>query len=163
MDAILNLVIVVGLLMLGLIAGGLAERRHLRSLAEREERHRDVLVTDLKSFPEVCAGPSAPKMMVTEVVIASDYLKSFLASLRQIFGGEIRSFGTLMLRGRREATLRLIEQARAEGYNALCNVRLERADIGGGTSQRRMPMVTILASATAYHTSQSPPLPSSAA
>ena len=160
MDAIVNLVIVVGLLLLGLIAGGLAERRHLRSLEEREARHRDVLVTDLKSYPEACAGPHPPKLVVAEVVIASDYLKSFLASLRQIVGGEMRSFGTLMLRGRREATMRLIQQARAEGYNALANLRLERVDIGGSTTRRGVPMVTVLASATAYYVPRrpSPPL-----
>ncbi len=161
MGAIVNLVIVVGLLLLGLIAGSLAERRHLRSLEAREAQHRDVLVTDLKSFPDACAGPYPPRLVVAEVVIASDYLKSFLASLRQIFGGEMRSFGTLMIRGRREALMRLIQQARAEGYNALGNVRLEPADIGGSTTRRGVPMVTILASATAYYVSkrQTSPLP----
>ena len=162
MDVILNLVPLVGLLLLGLIAGGLAERRHLRSLDEREARHRNVLVTDLKSFPHAIAGPRPPRMVVAEVVIASDYLKSFLASLRQLFGGEMRSFGTLMIRGRREALMRLTEQARAEGYNGLCNVRLERADIGGSTSRRGVPMVTVLASATAYYVDDrpTPPVPS---
>jgi uncharacterized protein YbjQ (UPF0145 family) len=159
MDVVINLGVLIGLLMLGLLAGGLAERRHLRSLDRREAQHRDVLVTDIKSFPGICIGPHPPKLMVAEVVIASDYLKSFLASLRQIFGGEMRSFGTLMIRGRREAQLRLIEQARAEGYNALCNLRLVPADIGGSTTRRGMPMVTVLASATAYYAAQRPEAP----
>lgn len=156
MEAVVTLVFLVGLLMLGLIGGGLAERRHLRSLEACETRHRDVLVSDLKSFPQACVGPHPPKLVVAEVVIASDYLKSFLASLRQIFGGEMRAFGTLMIRGRREAIMRLIQQARAEGYNALCNVRLERADIGGSTTGRGVPMVTVLASATAYYVHMRP-------
>ena len=151
MDVVINLVFLVGLLMLGLIVGGLAERRHLRSLDAREAQHRDVLITDVKSFPDAIPGPRPPRLVVAEVVIASDYLKSFLASLRQIFGGEMRSFGTLMARGRREALMRLVRQARAEGYNALCNVRLVPADIGGSTTRRGLPMVTVLASATAYY------------
>ena len=150
MEAIVNLAVVIGLLMLGLIAGGLAERRHLRSLEEREARHRGVLITDLKSFPQLAPGPRPPKLVVAEVVIASDYLKSFLASLRQIFGGEMRSLGTLMTRGRREIVMRLVQQARAEGYNAICNMRMVSVDIGGATTRRGVPMVSLLGSATAY-------------
>ena len=157
MDVLVNLVFVAALLALGLLVGGAVERRHTRSLQEREARHRDVLVTDLRSFPQVSPGGPAPQLVVAEVVIASDFLKSFLASLRQILGGEMKSFGTLMIRARREAVMRLVQQARAQGYNAICNVRLIPADIGGGTTSRSVAMVALLASATAYHVPQLQP------
>ena len=89
-----------------------------------------------------------------ETVIASDYLKTFFASLRGIFGGEVRSFQKMQERARRESVLRLIEAARNEGYNAVCNVRLETADVGGGAMTRKkkgFPMSAILASGTAYN------------
>ena len=94
-----------------------------------------------------------PQMYVAEVVIATDYLKTFLAGLRKFFGGEIRSYQTLLVRARREATLRILEQARQQGYNAICNLRLENADIGGNNNAKGVAMVAILASATAYRAS----------
>ena len=53
---------------------------------------------------------------MAEVVVASDYLKSWLASWRKMFGGEMKSFRTLQERAKREAVLRLTEQAVAQGF-----------------------------------------------
>jgi hypothetical protein len=49
--------------------------------------------------------------------------------------------------------MRVKEQARARGYNAICNVRMENADIGGRDASRSSRIVfgSILVSATAYH------------
>ncbi len=144
------------LLFLGLVVGTSVERRHFRSLERREQACTDVLVTQLRSFPAASAEPHTPTMVIAEVVIATDYLKTFLAAIRKIFGGEVRSYESILVRARREALLRLIEQAREAGFNALCNVRLNTADIGGsnvasGNQGRKMSVMgTILASATAY-------------
>ncbi|MEX0611716.1 MAG: heavy metal-binding domain-containing protein [Pirellulales bacterium] len=150
-EHIVDFGILVVLLALGLLAGGYAERKHLRSLARREAANGDFFISQLKSFPGAVPGMTAPSIIVGEVVIASDYLKTFLSGLRKIFGGELRSYNSLLGRARREALQRLVERARAEGYNALCNVRLESVDIAGNTKARRMPMAAIVASATAYH------------
>jgi uncharacterized protein YbjQ (UPF0145 family) len=140
-----------------LLAGGygfgtLAERSHLRKLSEREAANGSFLVTQIKSFPAHASGSAAPIIVVAETVVASDYFKSFLAGLRRIFGGEVRSFHSLLDRARRETTQRLVEQAQANGYNAICNLRLETADVGGSTASRKgAAMVAIIGSATAYH------------
>jgi uncharacterized protein YbjQ (UPF0145 family) len=142
-----------GLILLGLFAGGQAERAHLKSLEAREAQLAGMLLTDLKSFPGGAAPTPTPELIVGEVSIASDYLKSLLAGLRNLIGGEIRSFETLQLRARREATLRVMEQAHAKGFNAIGNLRLETADIGGNitTNQKqRMVVVSVIASGTAY-------------
>ncbi len=144
---------------LGLFVGRYVERRHLADLQARELATRSTLVTQLKSFPDHTAGPSPPQLLVAEVVIATDYLKSFLAGLRNLFGGEVRSYQSMLVRARREATLRIVEKANRLGYNAVCNLRLETADIGGGTTsgkRSRKVMATILASATAYHAHSRP-------
>lgn len=143
--------ILVGLLALGLLAGGFAERRHLRNLATREANNGGFFISQVKLFPGLARGPKAPTIVISEVVIATDYFKTFLAALRKIFGGELRSYRSLLDRARREALQRLVEQARTQGYNAICNVRIESADVGGNTMRRRAAMVAILASATAYH------------
>ena len=105
------------------------------------------------AFPSAVPGQEPPRMFVGEAVIATDYLKSFLAKFRNLFGGEIKSYQSLLDRARRESLLRILEQARADGYNAICNVRFATADIGGNSAMRRVATVAILASATAYHAS----------
>ena len=153
MELILGFGAVLFFLFLGLIVGGINERNHFRQLDMREAQTRDILVTQLKSFPAATAVERTPRMLVAEVVISSDYLKSFLAGIRNIFGGEVRSFQTMLERARREALQRMKEEARQMGYNAICNVRLETADIGGrgSSSNKRIFMAAILASSTAYN------------
>jgi uncharacterized protein YbjQ (UPF0145 family) len=142
---------------LGFFFGRRAERRHFRDLRRREAAFQDVMTTQLKHFHAAAPGGKQPKLIVAETVIASDYMKSFLAKLRNIFGGEVRSFETLLERGRREVTVKLKEKAVAEGYNAICNVRLNTASIGG-MSAKAAAMASILGWATAYDTTlaQSP-------
>jgi uncharacterized protein YbjQ (UPF0145 family) len=152
MQLAFSLITFLVLMALGLFVGGYIERRHFRLLDAREAEHDSILITQLKSYPFAVAGPSAPSIFFGEAVISSDYLKSFLGSLRKIFGGEMRSYQSLLVRARREALLRLVEDARSQGYNAVCNVRYESTDIAGSAkSRKKAVMVTILASATAYH------------
>ncbi len=153
MEFVINIIIFSFLLSLGLFVGRYTERRHFLSLQQREHQFHDFLVTQLKSFPGVIPGTATPRLLVSEVVIATDYLKNFLAKLRNIFGGEVRSYQSLLVRARREALLRLQEQAQGQGFNAICNVRFQTADVGGNSTMRRVAMVAIIASATAYQTS----------
>ena len=151
-----SLLFAVFMLGLGFFVGGWRERVHLESLSDRELQNHDFLITQVKSYPDVNPHASAPKMFIGEAVIGSDYLKTFLGGLRNFFGGEVRSYQTLMDRARREALQRIVEQARAEGYNAICNVRMQTADVGGNNvtannKKKAMVMSSILASATAYH------------
>ncbi len=135
----------------GFIFGRFSEKKHLKSLKEREDLTSKFLVTDLKSFPMLSNSDQTPEMFIGEVTIATDYYKSFVGKLRNFFGGEMVCFETLKMRARREATMKIIEQARDKGFNAICNLRLETADIGGSTLSKKSAItVSILASATAY-------------
>ncbi len=151
MELLFSFVGFVILISFGLVVGQIQERRHFNSLRLREQLTADMFVTQLKRFPHAVASPSPPSLVIGEVVIATDYLKSFQAKIRKIFGGRLGSYQTLLDRARREALLRVIEQAQDQGYNAVCNVRLETADLGGNTSRRRVAMVGMLVSGTAYH------------
>jgi uncharacterized protein YbjQ (UPF0145 family) len=152
LELIISAAIFIFLICLGFFAGTRSERKHLRSLAEREARIAGMLVTQLKSFPKAVVGPNPPSFFVGEVVIASDYFKNFLSGFRKFFGGEMRSYQRLLDRARREATLRLVEQAQSQGYNAVCNIRFSASDISGAAkAARAMPMATIMASGTAYY------------
>ena len=151
MDLIFSFGAPVFLILLGLIVGRARERAHFRSIERREAATADVLVTQLKTFPNRVRGESAPALFMGEAVMATDYLKSFIARIHNIFGGQVTSYQTLLIRARREALLRIVEAARQQGYNAVCNVRFETADVGGNSTMRKVAMVAIIASATAYH------------
>jgi len=139
------------LLALGFTFGRLTEARHLARLQVREQELSAMLVTDVRGYLPAADESRGATIIIAEVVIATDYFKSFLAWIRNIFGGEVKSYSILLLRARREAICRLLDQARSQGYNAICNVRLETADIGGNAASRKgANMAAILGSATAY-------------
>jgi len=157
MELIVNLMIfVIPLDVFGLIIARRVQKKHIQRLDAFDQETAGFLVTQLKSFPQATIGERPPSLVVAEVVIGSDYLKSFLAQWRNLFGGEVRSFQTLTTRAKREAINRLKRAAMDQGFNALCNVRISSADIGGGTnSKNKTPMASVIASGTAYYTSRS--------
>jgi len=138
------------LLTLGFTVGGFMERRHLRRLNVMEAELADVIVTDLKVLP---GGVSAqPCGLVTgEVVIASDYFKTVAAKIKGLFGGELRTFQTLMDRARREALVRLAQRAKAMGANHVYNVRFATSNIGAMRRKRASAMVELYAYGTAAY------------
>lgn len=140
--------------LLGLVVGTTVERRHFRRLEQREAALSDVLVTDLRAYSPDHDPHTPPALVIGEAVIATDYLKTLLAGLRNLLGGEVHSYLTLVNRARREALLRMMESARGMGYDAVCNVRLEPADIGGSSNKKGVPMAAMLASGTAYRRGQ---------
>ncbi len=144
----LQVVPVVVLLVLGVSVGAIVERAHFRRLAVREEALRDMYVTDLRLVPaerecRLCS------LVVGEVVIASDYFKTFAATLRKIVGGELRAFDTLMQRAQREARLRMMESASRMGANGVVNVRYVSSNIGMLRRRRKAAMVEMMAYGTA--------------
>ena len=143
-----NIIPVVFLLALGYGVGRYRERRHIRALVRREREFADMRVSNLKAVPEPETVQRA--MMVTgEVVIATDYFKSFAARLRNIVGGEVRAFETLMNRARREATLRMLAEARRAGAAEVWNVRLETSNIRSGGRRQTAVSVEVFAFGTA--------------
>ncbi|MBW2399217.1 MAG: heavy metal-binding domain-containing protein, partial [Deltaproteobacteria bacterium] len=82
------------------------------------------------------------------VVISVDYFKRFLAGLRQFVGGRVKSYETILDRARREAVLRLKEEAAAAGYAAVINVRLETARMANGRNGSGIAGLEVLAYGT---------------
>ena len=141
---------VVVFLILGLLSGTFLEKRHFKSLARREAAMRDIMVTNLRALPTGCAV--APVGLVTgEVVVASDYFKTFVANIKKLIGGELRTFETLMERARREALLRMMDHAKAMGANRVLNVRFESSNIGSMRRNKGAAMVEMYAYGTAVH------------
>jgi uncharacterized protein YbjQ (UPF0145 family) len=71
------------------------------------------------------------------VVVSIDYFKRLLAILRNIFGGRVSAYESLVDRARREAILRMKESANKSGADIVVNMRLETATIGYNANQKR--------------------------
>jgi uncharacterized protein YbjQ (UPF0145 family) len=141
-------------LFVGWLAGHLSEMKHERSLAAREEALKDIETTDLRNPPGF-AGAEGPCSLVSgEAVVASDTFKTWVFGLKNIVGGESKTFTSLFDRARRAALLRMKERARELGCDAVCNVRFDSADIGGnatfGAKKKNSNMAVVLVSGTAW-------------
>lgn len=136
------------LLVLGFCVGTWRERRHFESLAQREREFTDIGVVNLKTVaqPETVASAA---LVTGDAVIATDYFKSFAASLRNIVGGEVRSYETLMQRARREALLRMLQRARELGATEVWNLRYETSNIRSSGRRTLAVSVEVFAFGTA--------------
>jgi len=145
------LVYPLALFAVAIIVGTGIRRRHAAALTQRERDVASVFVSERSEITS--AGRSSmppPQLIAHEVTLSADYFITFLAKLKHLIGGELGVYSDLLMRARREAALRVIEEARDAGYNAVVNLRIDFADISGNALRKRpSTMVTILASGTA--------------
>lgn len=146
-----DLVIFLLLTILGYAVGSWAEKRHYRSIIKREkELLKMAVVTAEGSFPPGKVQNSA--LVSGSVVVSIDYFKRLLAILRNIFGGRVKSYESLVDRARREAILRMKESAKKQGANMIINMRLETSTIGrSANKKKRVGSIEAIAYGTAIN------------
>ncbi len=142
-----NLIIFVALLLIGYTTGTLLEKRHFKSIRKREEEMVELPTIMLKR-PLNSENISTCKLVNGSVVISIDYFKRFLASLINIFGGNIGVYETLLDRARREAVLRMKEDAK--DASEIINIRIETSSISKN-STKNVGTVEVLAYGTAIY------------
>ena len=64
------------------------------------------------------------------IVRSRNVFGNFGASLRTIFGGEVRGYTKLLANSREQALTRLRDEAAAKGANAVLSMRFDSGDIG---------------------------------
>lgn len=136
----IDLVVFAVLMTAGYTAGRIIERRHYASIRLRERRYQDILAFPMR-FPPDTATPHDAFLVHGTVVVSADYFKTFVAGLRNLVGGRFRSYETLMERARREALLRLKEDARRRGSRLVICVRFETTTIASGWAPSMEVMV----------------------
>ena len=143
----MGFLIFLALLVIGYLFGRLAEQRHYRSIHEREDALRRITVIPLRvPPPELLKHDS--QLVSGSVVVSVDYFKTVAAGLRNLFGGRVGAYESLIDRARREATLRMQEKARALGAQTVYNVKYETSRIGDNAGQG-LGSVEVLAYGTA--------------
>jgi Uncharacterized conserved protein len=126
--------------------GRWVEQRHYAEIRTREAATRNQPAVAIKTLPPDRAVADA-WLVSASVVISLDYFKRFLANLRNIFGGRVRSYETLLDRARREALLRLKEQCPTASI--IANLRLETACIAKSSGKKGVAAIEVMAYGTA--------------
>ena len=133
MDDLISILVVLVLLAVGFFSGVYVEKKHYESIKQRE---RETLHVSAVTFGGKQTLPEArdAQMFVGSVVISTDYFKTFVLALRNLVGGRVIVYESLLDRGRREAILRMKEEAIAWGATQVLNVRFETSTIGGNSN-----------------------------
>ena len=151
----MDLIIFIVLLVLGYICGQTIEQNHYRSIIKREARFRNLPLIASKLLPEEFT-PCATCMVAGNVVISVDFYKKFVAGLRSLVGGRMYSYETLIDRARREAVLRMLEEAKQLGAHYIFNIKLQTCSISKG-QRDSVGSVEVLAYGTAVILEKEPP------
>ena len=119
-----NILCLLFMLALTYLTGRLIEKKHFKEIQQREIA---LIKKPIISFGAKKWSTKRPirdmRLVSGEVVIAGDYFKTFVADIKNLFGGRLTTFEAIMDRARREAILRMREKAR--GANIIVNTRIE--------------------------------------
>lgn len=118
------------LLGVGYFIGNRRERKHYEDIKRREKSTLHVPIMSWGAKQDLPYAHEA-EMFVGSVVVANDYFKTISAGLRNLVGGRVTVYETLIDRGRREALLRMKESAMEWGASQILNVRFETSSISG--------------------------------
>ncbi len=134
------------LAIMGFVIGGILERSHFNSIRQREEK--------FQYYPAVPTPSTDPgksiadaQLVAASVVVSLDYFKRILAAFRNIFGGRVRSYESLLDRAKREAILRMKEQF--PNADIIVNLRINTSQIGSTQGKKGLGAVEVLAIGTA--------------
>ncbi len=145
---LINLGIPVLVIMLAMITGTILEKRHFKIIHRREKEFLGLPAIPSRDFDR--DRPVAEAIMTSgSVVVSLDHFKKFLAALRNIFGGRVRSYESLLDRGRREAILRMKEQC--PNADIIVNFRVMTSTVGNTyrKGKQRIGAIEVLAYGTA--------------
>jgi uncharacterized protein YbjQ (UPF0145 family) len=142
-----NLLFFISLIAVGYLAGTIAERYHYRSIHRREKMFINLPAVTMKTVDYSDDKIKSAELVYGNAVISIDYFKRLTASLRNIFGGTVKSYETLIDRARREALLRMKEMA--GDSKIIVNVRIETSTIGRSANKKGVGCIEAIAYGTA--------------
>jgi len=93
-----------------------------------------MIVTNIETIP----GKNIVKHlgMVSGNTVRSKHAgRDIMASLKNLFGGELKGYTELLTESREEAVARMVKQAEAIGANAVVNVRFSTSSVAAGAAE----------------------------
>jgi len=143
-----ELIVFVSMFSVGYFCGSYLERRHYKSIEQRERAFINLVTTSSKKPVGDLGDIRRAHLVKGNAVISVDYFKRILAGLRAIFGGNVSVYETLLDRSRREAILRLKESCPAA--TQIINLRVETSSVFKG-GKNQVGSVEVLAYGTAVY------------
>jgi len=119
------------------------ERRHLKKLAAREAEVAHITALPTPHFDD--PGTQDTDFLISSAAYCHDFFRSFVIFIRRMFGGHVSAYQRLLDRARREAMVRLKEEAAVRGVTTIYAVRLEENNLS-----RNFPRIEVMAYGTAY-------------
>ena len=111
---------------IGFAFGRYYERKHLRELEENEKRFEHIRLDTNKFQTSERTG----QFVSSNVVISHDYFKYIIASIQNFFGGRLTTYESVVDRARREAVVRLKQEAEKMGSTHIMGLRLSTTEMG---------------------------------
>jgi uncharacterized protein YbjQ (UPF0145 family) len=111
---------------IGFAFGRYFERKHLRELEENEKRLAYIRI-DTNKFQ---TSEQMGQFISSNVVISHDYFKFIIANIQNFFGGRLTTYESVVDRARREAVVRLKNEAEKVGSNHIMGLRLSTTEMG---------------------------------
>lgn len=144
-----NLIIFIVTIAVAYFIGTLVEIDHYKIVEKKEKEFLHLPTVTNEELLDNTREVEKSELITGSVVISIDYFKRMLAGLRNIVGGEISSYETLIDRGRREAVLRMKQQA--VDADIILNLRIETSAIAQSANKRKESIgsIEVLAYATA--------------
>ncbi len=124
------------------------EKKHFASIQKREAQFVQMSLVP-SDFVDQSQEIEAAVLVTGTVVIGSDPFKRYIANLVNLIGGRVSVFETLLDRARREAVLRLKENAARIHADEVINFRMETMSICSGNDAKPMGIVEVMAYGTA--------------
>ncbi|ATH08379.1 hypothetical protein BIY24_10595 [Halobacteriovorax marinus] len=135
------------LLFSGYFIGKYNEERHIRSIRARERSTRRMSLNNLKKVNYNNENILQEKLAIGSTVVSIDYFKLITTGFKSLFGGRLKGIESLVDRARREAVLRMKEDA--IDYDTICNVRIETSSISNDIAKRYVGSIEVIAYGTA--------------
>lgn len=131
------------------VIGTQIERNHYKAVKEKEKSFANLPAVSSKKVADLDKVVDS-RLVSGCIVISNDAFKKMVAQIYNIFGGRISVYETLFDRARREAIIRMKEQARIFGADMVVNTRFETSRLGAVNSGNKgMGIFEILAYGTA--------------
>lgn len=106
--------------------GRFIEQKHLNELEQNEHRLAYIRI-DTNKFK---SSDNHGQLISSNVVISHDYFKYIIAQIQNFFGGRLTTYETVVERARREAIVRLKQQAENAGATQIMGLRLSTTELG---------------------------------
>lgn len=150
MELFIQLIGISILLVIGYFVGQDFEKKHYKKMEERDRKLGHLKLNNLKKVEIDQAKIQSSELVQGSVVVSVDYFKRFIAGFRLLIGGRLTTYESLLDRAKREAVLRMKEQAASS--DMIINVRVETSSISRGHQGNRginIGSVEVLAFGTA--------------